>query len=371
MSVCTQAKRTLVKSPPELWAELSDPVALARHLGELGEIRIVRTDPERTVEWEAAQISGTVQIEPSGWGTKVTLTANRTLITPQPEANQEAGDALSAPAPTHAPQAAGATLEPQPKPEPAPTPEPEATGATLKPQPKPEPPPAPEPVPLPDPAVVVSKVESEPAREKPQIAKPRRRRGFFARLFRRRTSRREQEPRAGSGVPVEPTQRALEGSSCKEPAHGPPGAAKAAPGVPIVAGPAPADGAADESRIDERPTPDQPAPKVDAAPELVERAASDTRTAPVTQTAPEAQTAVDTRPKADAQTAPKAQPTPLLASDTQTANDKQMAPAAPAPPDISAELAAAEDVATEQVTAVLTSVLDRLGAAHHRPFSRA
>jgi hypothetical protein len=39
--------------------------------------------------------------------------------------------------------------------------------------------------------------------------------------------------------------------------------------------------------------------------------------------------------------------------------------------DISAELLAAEQVAVEQVTAVLTAALDRLGAAHHRPFSRA
>ena len=40
--------------------------------------------------------------------------------------------------------------------------------------------------------------------------------------------------------------------------------------------------------------------------------------------------------------------------------------------DIAAELKAAEEeVAAEEVTAVLTAVLDRLGAAHHRPFSRA
>ena len=48
-----EAKRTLVKSPPELWAELSDMAALARHLGEFGEIRITRTEPESVVEWEA------------------------------------------------------------------------------------------------------------------------------------------------------------------------------------------------------------------------------------------------------------------------------------------------------------------------------
>jgi hypothetical protein len=70
-----EAKRTLVKSPPELWAELSDMSALARHLGEFGEIRITRTEPESVVEWEGDLASGSVRLEPSGWGTKVTLTA--------------------------------------------------------------------------------------------------------------------------------------------------------------------------------------------------------------------------------------------------------------------------------------------------------
>ena len=41
-----------------------------------------------------------------------------------------------------------------------------------------------------------------------------------------------------------------------------------------------------------------------------------------------------------------------------------------AAPDLSAELRAAEEVAAEQVEAVLTAALDRLGSAHHRPFSR-
>ena len=75
-----EAKRTLVKSPPELWAEVSDAGALARHLGEFGEIRITRTQPESVVEWEGDLASGCVRLEPSGWGTKVTLTAE----TPQP-----------------------------------------------------------------------------------------------------------------------------------------------------------------------------------------------------------------------------------------------------------------------------------------------
>src|SRR3954470_23058220 len=79
-----EAKRTLVKSPPELWAELSDAAALARHLGEFGEIRITRTQPESVVEWEGDLASGSVQIEPSGWGTKVTLTAAPGLTEPEP-----------------------------------------------------------------------------------------------------------------------------------------------------------------------------------------------------------------------------------------------------------------------------------------------
>jgi hypothetical protein len=71
-------QRTLVKSPPELWAELSNPESLARRLGEFGEIRITRLVPEKTVAWEGERASGTVEIEPSGWGTKVRLSAKAT-----------------------------------------------------------------------------------------------------------------------------------------------------------------------------------------------------------------------------------------------------------------------------------------------------
>src|ERR1700730_12105794 len=85
--ISTEVQRTLVKSPPELWAELSDPASLARHLGELGDVRITRTEPEKTVEWQAEKTSGTVQIKPSGWGTRVTLTAGREV----PEGRAEVG----------------------------------------------------------------------------------------------------------------------------------------------------------------------------------------------------------------------------------------------------------------------------------------
>ncbi len=70
-----EASRTLVKSPPELWAECSDAASLARHLGQFGEIRITRLEPETAVAWEGERASGTVRLEPSGWGTRVVLTA--------------------------------------------------------------------------------------------------------------------------------------------------------------------------------------------------------------------------------------------------------------------------------------------------------
>src|ERR1700689_4843778 len=97
-----EAQRTLVKSPPELWAELSDPASLARHLSPFGEIRIARVEPEKSVEWEADTVAGTVELKPSGWGTKVTLTVVR-----------------------EPPEAVAVEPEPEPEPEPAPEPEPE------------------------------------------------------------------------------------------------------------------------------------------------------------------------------------------------------------------------------------------------------
>lgn len=67
--------RTLVKSAPELWAECSEAGSLARHLGAFGEIRLTRLEPETPVAWEGDAARGTVRLEPSGWGTRVTLTA--------------------------------------------------------------------------------------------------------------------------------------------------------------------------------------------------------------------------------------------------------------------------------------------------------
>jgi len=43
----------------------------------------------------------------------------------------------------------------------------------------------------------------------------------------------------------------------------------------------------------------------------------------------------------------------------------------PSAPEQASDVAGAEGIEVERVTAVLTATLDRLGAAHHRPFSRA
>lgn len=79
-----EAKRTLVKSGPELWAELTDPGALARHLGPFGSVRIARTTPDTLVEWEGDLASGTVRLEPSGFGTRVVLTSEAPPELPRP-----------------------------------------------------------------------------------------------------------------------------------------------------------------------------------------------------------------------------------------------------------------------------------------------
>ncbi len=93
-----RAERTLVKSPPELWAEVSDPEALTRHLGELGEIRITRLDPETTVAWEGDRVRGTVELAASGWGTRVTLTAGPTAAPDVPPVVEEVAPPAAAPA---------------------------------------------------------------------------------------------------------------------------------------------------------------------------------------------------------------------------------------------------------------------------------
>jgi hypothetical protein len=244
-----QVKRRLVKSPPELWAELSDAQALARRLGEFGEIRITRRQPETIVAWEGEHASGTIEIESSGWGTAVIITARPVAPPPVPEPAAEVPGPPTPPAP-----------EPTP-PAPAPDPSPPAPG------PDPEPPspgpPAPGPPPEPGP-----QIEAAPPRAT-----------FLSRLFRRAT-----EP-AVETVPSPPVR----------------------PAEPIPEAPRPA------------APPAQP-----VAPEPV---------------APEPPEPADPEPEPE----PLRQPEP----------DDPLTPAASA-----------------DTQKVLEAVLDELGAAHHRPFSR-
>jgi hypothetical protein len=181
-----QAARTLVKSAPELWAACSDPDTLSRHLRVFGEIKITRLEPETTVAWEGESASGTVVLEPSGWGTKVRLTAEVTsapVSAPEPELlpRPVAEEVPPAPEPAVAVPAASVVPEPaaaEPKPSggffsrwrksppvaPTPAPvavvEPEAVpepAPIVEPEPEPVASAAPEPTPVaaPEPAPVI------------------------------------------------------------------------------------------------------------------------------------------------------------------------------------------------------------------------
>jgi hypothetical protein len=165
------------------------------------------------------------------------------------------------------------------------------------------------------------------------------RRGFFARLFSwREREAAEQRPLPGDVKAAEASGAGHGRVDEREEPH-----AQAAPPTALEAlrarfapAQAPAADAPEPTREAPEPTPSATAPAVDA--EL-----------PVQPAEP---------------TAPPAE-------------DPPQGPAAPA---LSAELHAAEEDGADEVTAapsedeveaVLTRVLDRLGAAHHRPFSRA
>jgi hypothetical protein len=148
-----EASRTLVKSPPELWAECSGAASLARHLGQFGEIRITRLEPETAVAWEGEEVSGTVRLEPSGWGTRVILTARASGEPEVPVAEPELKEEMVG--------------------EPAQLDESESGD-------EPPPPPDPEPDPLPPAAAGPSPVAATPADT--TSPRPVRRTGLFARL---------------------------------------------------------------------------------------------------------------------------------------------------------------------------------------------
>ena len=130
-------QRTIVKSKPELWSELSDAGSLSKHLGAFGEITITELEPETAVAWEGDRVRGTVTLERSGWGTKVTVTARylvdeaRCASSDGPaEQDREVGAAPEAPADVTEElpggESFGETAAPVPPEEPEVAPEPEA-----------------------------------------------------------------------------------------------------------------------------------------------------------------------------------------------------------------------------------------------------
>ena len=180
------AKRTLVKSPPELWTELSEVEGLARHLGEFGEIRITKVEPEKTVAWEGEHASGTVEIEASGWGTKVTLTAEVVEREPEDEASppEEPEDQARDGQPEQAAEPEP-VAQPTPVAEPAPVAEPPAPTWSAQPAP-PSPPAAP------------AATQWQPPRPVERAApEPR---GFLSRLLGRRS--RGQRPSSRGPAPA-------------------------------------------------------------------------------------------------------------------------------------------------------------------------
>jgi hypothetical protein len=191
-----RAQRTLVKSPPELWAEVSDGEALGRHLEPFGEIRITRLEPETTVAWEGDRACGTVELEAAGWGTRVTLTAR----TADDARSEEAAEAVPAPAAAPAvPEIADAAVE--------------------------------EPAAIEAPAPVEAPTTEIDALAEPEPAGPECR-GWWRSLFGRR--------RAAQGPPAaepSPEPAVSEPAALAEPAEPPP-AALAEPDPPL---PAPAD----------------------------------------------------------------------------------------------------------------------------------
>ena len=273
-----EAKRTLVKSPPEVWAKVSDPEVLADHLADLGPIRITHVEPESVVLWEGDRTSGAVHLEAGGWGTKVRLTAELAEI----EAAVQEPAVRVAPAVEEAaeeePAAAVETPEPVEEPEPVAWNVPDVVSET-------------EPEAAAEPPIVSAEPEVDPGT--PDGAGPQgppAKRGFFARWFRRRNPGAEVAPDPAAAEPSAEAAVAAPTAEAPEPEPAP---------MPVAIEAAP------------EPEPEPVAVEPESAPEPV---------------------AVEPEPELE--------PAPTDHLDPQAA------------------------------LAVLEAVLDRLGAAHHRPFSR-
>ena len=352
----TQVQRTLVKSAPEIWAELSDPAALARHLDPVGEIRITRAEPEQKVEWEADGACGAVLIKSSGWGTRVTLTMSRE----EGESGSGAAPEAAGPPRPEALSKPAAASEPEGKPEPeaasgtegsaheqaavsdsadeaagqdSPTapaaseldqePEPELAGAPPAHRREPEP----------------ELAGAAPAHRRELVP----RRGLLARLLRRR------------GRPARPAS-----SASADSLHG---LAVRSPGV----GPWPTASTEWVNRFPRREPDSESAPAV-AEPELEEMLGEQEVPAEAQPPSADEPAVGSGKPPvgADAVGRPDsgAPDTVEAAADSPGEDDSGSG-------ERQAGAAEQEAGAAEHDAAVLSAVLDRLGAAHHRPFSRA
>jgi hypothetical protein len=124
-----ETQRTLVKSVPELWAELSEDGVLGRMLhGGFGEIRVTGRKPESSIEWEGELAAGLVELDPSVFGTRVRLSATLTEATPAPASS------VAAPEPARAGLLARLFRRRPRPPEPERAPEVQAPAAQLDPQ---------------------------------------------------------------------------------------------------------------------------------------------------------------------------------------------------------------------------------------------
>jgi hypothetical protein len=290
-----EARRTLVKSPPELWAEISDPECLSRHLEAFGEIRITRTEPETTVAWEGERARGTVELEASGWGTKVRLTAETIEVEEEPALQQPLAADPEPPPP-----------EPEPQPEPVveEEPAPPESEASVDEEP-PTPPPAPTAAP-PSPTLTVASSPTAATSTPVPAATPKR--GFFARWFGRRDS--------AAPAPVEES--------------------------PVVEEPVLVEDRQDD--VEEQPVVEQPVG--------VEEPVDDRPVVAEDEPVAEEPAAAEDEPVAE-EPAPAESPEPITVDE---------------PP--AAEITISR-LGDDEATEILAGVLDTLGAAHHRPFSRS
>ncbi len=382
----TTAQRTLVKSPPELWAELSDPGALARHLGEIsGEIRITRVEPETTVVWEGERATGRVELRPSGWGTKVTLTVTAPAATPEGAETPAASEQADAPKPTTAdagippadvpsgvpaalatrrtdttPAGAAELATPEADTPPAEAPKPATTElATREAHTPPAGAPSPGPAAEPGPSGAAGPLDSAPATGEPAVP--------------------DEVPEApiGDGIPEADDGAAPEPVATDAPAPVPAKRGffarlfgrRRGEGASDVERPEPA--AAGQTSLEQR---SEDAPQL-GAPETAQRPAGTAPELSLAEPGPEPEASLaEPGPEPESSLAePEPEPEPELgptpaeaeADDPPAAVDPGSGVAA-----IDVDEVSAGGLDPERASELLTGVLDALGAAHHRPFSR-